>query len=302
MDFPFLDPVTAMITGALGDRLRPGGEGYLDMFHEDATFDFPFMPGGPVSRKGKQSMGEYLAPMQGGMVFEVFTLVAMHAMDDGVVVMECACRAHDPSGRPYPQGYVAVMRAVDGRLSFFREYFNPLLNLALSGQTAAEAMAAREPHAAGGATGENGRAVRPPDGTLLDILRSELGDRLSPEPRAFPDMFAEDGVLECPWAPEGAMRRLKGRDAIGAYFERLVAVQGSDGMTLTGSYRASDHPVTVLEYEGTARDLARGTAYPQAYVALIGTRGGRMELFREYWNGVPVVAAFGPAGPVPMPN
>ncbi len=304
MDFPFLDPVTAMITGALGDRLRPTGNGYLDMFHEDAAFDFPFMQGGPVSKVGKRSMGEYLAPMQDAMVFEVFTLLSMHVMDDGIVVMEYSCKAHEPaSGTPYPQAYVAVMRIVDGRLSFFREYFNPLLNLALSGRTAAQAMAARQPRADSKAAHDGTPAAKPIEAPLPDILNRELGDRLSSDAKSsFTGMFADDGVLECPWAPVGAMRHLVGRDAIAIYFERLMTVQGADGMTLTGSYQAADHPVTVLEYEGTARNLARGTAYPQAYVALVETKRGHVALFREYWNGIPVVATFGPAGPVPMPS
>ena len=63
------------------------------MFHEDAAFEVPFMLGGPVSRTGKRDMAEYLATLQGGMVFEVFTLNAVYAMDDGIVVMEYVCRA-----------------------------------------------------------------------------------------------------------------------------------------------------------------------------------------------------------------
>ena len=81
--FPFLDPVTRMIQEALGDALTPGVEGYLDLFHDDAVFEFPFSPGGAVRREGKSSMAAYLRAMEGGTVFERFFLEAAYPMDHG---------------------------------------------------------------------------------------------------------------------------------------------------------------------------------------------------------------------------
>jgi len=41
MRFPMVQPVTDMTRAALGPRLAPGADEYLDMFHDDAVFEFP---------------------------------------------------------------------------------------------------------------------------------------------------------------------------------------------------------------------------------------------------------------------
>ena len=56
--FPMVQPVAAMTVTALGDRLGPGAYEYLDMFHEDAVFEFPFGPGGAVRIEGKPAMAD----------------------------------------------------------------------------------------------------------------------------------------------------------------------------------------------------------------------------------------------------
>lgn len=127
---------------------------------------------------------------------------------------------------------------------------------------------------------------------LGKLIAEVLDGQLSPEVETFLDLFADDAVLECPFAPAGGMRRLVGRDAISAYFAELSGVQGTDGMTLTSVYRSAGKSVTVLEYHGTARNLANGESYPQQYVAVVHTLDGNVRLFREYWDPRPVVAAF----------
>lgn len=140
MDFPSLIPFTRMVTRALADRLVPTGSEYLDMFHDDAVFDFPFSPGGPVRVEGKAKMAEFLSSIEGGTDFREFSLDASYPMTGDIVVMEYHCRGRDAkSGLPYPQRYVAVLQLRDGRLSLLREYLNPLLNMAITAATKAGA-------------------------------------------------------------------------------------------------------------------------------------------------------------------
>lgn len=137
--------------------------------------------------------------------------------------------------------------------------------------------------------------------TSLDaILRAELGSRLEAGADNFLDMFANECVLECPFAPQGALRRLAGREAIGAYYKRLTAVQGSDGMVLTASYPTEDEGHALVEYEGMVRNKRDGGIYRQRYLAVVTVSARRVSLFREYWNPLPLVACFGPLGPLPI--
>ena len=124
--FPFLDKVTRMLQLALGERLAPGVADYLDLFHEDAVFEFPSAPGG-VHLKGKARMAAYLRTVEGGITFDSFTLKAVYPVVGGeTVVLEYDSVGHDsPSGKLHLQSYVAVVRLVGGRLSLIREYVIP---------------------------------------------------------------------------------------------------------------------------------------------------------------------------------
>ena len=287
MRFPMVQPVTDMTRMALEDRLAPGAAEYLDMFHDDAVFEFPFGPGGPVRVEGKPAMADYLASIEGSTVFEHFDLTAKYPVRDGGMILEYRCQARAGNAGPsFKQDYVAVIETDDGRIRLYREYLNPL-NIP---GVADRASATTFDHAQ--LTGE----VR----SLDAILGAELGGRIAPGADTFLDMFAGDGILECPFAPPGALRRLAGKQAIAAYYRRLTAVQGSDGMVLTASYAAEDRNCALLEYDGIVRNRRDGGTYRQRYLAVVTISDGRVALFREYWNPLPLVASFGPKGPLPV--
>ncbi len=120
-----------MVKRALGDELTPGVENYLDLFTEDATFDFPFSPGGAVHVEGKAKMAEYLSSIEGGMVFDTMNLDAKYSADDGhTTVLEYHCTGSNvETGQPYFQNYIGVLRLSQGRLTSLSEFFNPLIGL-----------------------------------------------------------------------------------------------------------------------------------------------------------------------------
>ena len=69
-------------------------------------------------------------------------------------------------------------------------------------------------------------------------------------------MYAPDAVHEFPWAPEGRVRRLEGRDAIAAYMSRLPQVMRFGPLTDVRVREAGDE----LIVEEPARALAAGRA------------------------------------------
>ena len=125
--------------------------------------------------------------------------------------------------------------------------------------------------------------------TLLEILQTQLAGDLVPGAVTFLVMFAENDALECLFAPDGRMHRVAGRANIVAYMASTKDILGSDGMTLLATYRAPNSDTTILEYEGTARDLRNGATYPQKYIAVAKVRDGHLTLFREYWNPLPLL-------------
>lgn len=131
--FPFLDRTTRMLTAALEPHLHPGAEHYLDLFADDAVFEFPFAPGGAVRKVGRDEMAAYLRTLEGGTVFDELALTGSYLGDGDdddaavVVVLEYDGRGHDQtSGALYVQRYISVVHLAGGRITAFREYFNPL--------------------------------------------------------------------------------------------------------------------------------------------------------------------------------
>ena len=231
-------------------------------------------------------MAAYLAKIEGSTVFDRFDLDAAYPIRADGMILEYHCVARaGATGAPFEQDYVCVASTSAGRIALYREYLNPL-NIPGMAEKAPATPLDQTPLPAGTTS-------------LDEILRETLGDRLDPAD-TFIDMFARDGVLDCPFAPAGALRHLRGKAAIADYYTQLAAIQGSDGMILTACYPMEDTGRAVLEYEGLVRNKRDGGGYRQRYLAVIGIEGGGVTLFREYWNPMPLVASFGEGGPVPL--
>lgn len=287
MRFPMVQPVTEMTRAALGKRLAPGADEYLDMFHEHAVFEFPYGVSGPIHIEGKAAMADYLVKIEGSTIFDRFDLKASYPIRGDGMTLEYHCKARvGTTDTSFEQDYVAVVRTSAGRIESYREYLDPL-NVPGAQRQALNTLLDQA-------------LLTGTVCSLDDILRAELGDRLDPAAETFLEMFSEDGVLECPFAPAGALHRLKGKDAIAKYYKRLTAVQGSDGMVLTASYPAEDVGFALIEYVGIVGNKRDGKTYRQRYLAIVQAGDGRVTLFREYWNPLPLVASFGPSGPVPV--
>ncbi len=237
------------------------------MFHDDAAFEFPFGTSGPVHIEGKAAMAAYLAKIEGMTLFDRFDLKAAYPIQDDGMVLEYHCQARTGgSGARLEQHYVAVIRTWADRIGFYREYFDPLNIPGVPGKAASTPL--------------DQTPLERPVRSLDEILKSELGGFLDPAAETLLDMFAGHGVLECPFAPPGAVRRLAGKEAVGDYYRKLTAIQGSDGMVLTASYPAEDAAYGLLEYDGTVRNKRDGGTYRQRYLTVVALADGRMTLFR----------------------
>jgi len=111
------------------------------------------------------------------------------------------------------------------------------------------------------------------------------------EPVVFAELFAEDGVLEYPFAMPGQPQRLRGRETIRAYFagspgsRRLFAMDGVDAVV-----RDTDDPeVVVAEIEHHGRSLVTGQPYRFRALGIIRVRDGEIVSYQDYMD--PIAAA-----------
>jgi ketosteroid isomerase-like protein len=104
-------------------------DGYLELLSDDVEVEFPFAPTGrPERLRGRENLRRYLEPLLARIAYDSITSLVVYETDvAGTIVAEMTIGLRLlESGQTYPRRYVAVVRAADGRVVSYREYWNPL--------------------------------------------------------------------------------------------------------------------------------------------------------------------------------
>ncbi len=111
----------------------------------------------------------------------------------------------------------------------------------------------------------------------------------------FADLFAEDGVLEYPFALPGQPRELRGREAIRDYFgaasrsRQLFEMHGVDAIV-----RETDDPeVVVAEIEHHGRSSITGEAYRFRALGVIRVLEGQIVTYQDYMDPIATARLLG---------
>lgn len=99
-------------------------------------------------------------------------------------------------------------------------------------------------------------------------------------------MLADDCVIEAPFAPPGAPRRIEGRDAFVAWAApRQTALAGRIRFTAVRDvvvHETTDPETAVVEYEVEGVRAADGMRAAAPFAVVVRVRDGRVALWREY--------------------
>jgi hypothetical protein len=104
-------------------------DGYLEVLSDDVEVEFPFAPPGrPERLRGRENLRRYLEPVLARVAYDSITSLVVYETDvAGTIVAEMSASLRLlESDRTYSRRYVAVVRAADGRVVSYREYWNPL--------------------------------------------------------------------------------------------------------------------------------------------------------------------------------
>ncbi|MEU6480796.1 nuclear transport factor 2 family protein [Streptomyces sp. NPDC047017] len=117
-----------------------------------------------------------------------------------------------------------------------------------------------------------------------ELFRHGLRLLLDKDIDAWVALWAEDGVMEFPFAPEGRPRRLAGRAAVAAYMRPYpdhIDLRDFPELTV---HETTDPGTIVAELRGVGRLVATGGPFDMRYVAVVTVRDGLITGYRDYWN------------------
>jgi len=124
-------------------------------------------------------------------------------------------------------------------------------------------------------------------------VRTFLESLESKDMAAFAGVWADDAAQEMPFAPKGFPKEVRGRDAVVAHYAAWPQVSGDAEFTENLKFYAMRDPEWVFAtFTGRVQIVPTGKLYEQTYGGLFHVVGGKIRLFREYFNPAPFVEAF----------
>lgn len=98
--------------------------------------------------------------------------------------------------------------------------------------------------------------------------------------------WAEDGVLEFPFHPPGAVERVQGKQAISEYFNGTKGYKQPTSFPITASYPLEGGNGVILEFDGHLKNTQTGELYTNSYIVVFKFREGKLILFREFFDSL----------------
>lgn len=118
----------------------------------------------------------------------------------------------------------------------------------------------------------------------MDLIPRALQLLLDKDMAGFAGLWAEDGVMEFPFAPTGYPARLEGRAAIEDYLRDYPKMLDIQGFPVQVVHQSTNPDVAVVEFDAEGVVVATGRPYRFSYIAVITVRDGEIVSYRDYWN------------------
>ncbi|WDZ84509.1 nuclear transport factor 2 family protein [Micromonospora cathayae] len=120
--------------------------------------------------------------------------------------------------------------------------------------------------------------------TTVDLFHQAIDLLLAKDMAGFVALFADDGVLEFPFAPPGQPSRVAGRAALHDYLIGYPEMLDVREITEVTVHQTVDPAVVVTEFTAGGVVVATGKPYQMRYIAVLTARDGHLVHYRDYWN------------------
>ncbi|WP_432454883.1 MULTISPECIES: nuclear transport factor 2 family protein [unclassified Agarivorans] len=134
--------------------------------------------------------------------------------------------------------------------------------------------------------------------SLSALLREGLGEALAPNAETLLDMLSEDILFEFPYALPDGIHSVEGKTAFTAYLQKVAGLLTVESMSLHRSILSTDGQNAVLEFSCKGHADNENARYDQDYVSVIDLKDGLISRYRDYWNPLVVMNAFGGAAQI----
>ena len=124
----------------------------------------------------------------------------------------------------------------------------------------------------------------PTNTTVTDLIRHGLQLLLDKRTADWVDLWADEGVLEFPFAPEGWPERLEGKAAIGDYMRHYPDHIDLRDFPEIRIHQTTDPETAVVEMKAEGRLVKTDAPFSMSYIMVLTARDGSLIAGRDYWN------------------
>ena len=127
--------------------------------------------------------------------------------------------------------------------------------------------------------------------TAVQLLRHSLDTFLAKDIKGWAELCDVNVVVEFPFAPDEASRRMVGRTAIYEYlkdYPSVIDLRKTDTMSI---YATDDPNRAIAEWSVSGQVISNGNPYEMSYATFVTFKNGLIVNYREYWNPIAFLAA-----------
>ena len=106
-------------------------------------------------------------------------------------------------------------------------------------------------------------------------------------------IWADDAVLEFPYSPKGRQSVYVGKPAILEYHKQTTGKIKITRIVSARIHQLADPNTAISELEIEGSIIGTNAQYDQKYVTFFQMKDGKLWRYREYWNPLITIAAFG---------
>ena len=127
--------------------------------------------------------------------------------------------------------------------------------------------------------------------TAPQLHERSLDTFLAKDMKGWADLCDENVVVELPFSPDPAGRKIVGRAAIYAFLKDYPKAIDIKSLPTLKIYATEDPNVAIAEWSVSGRVISNGNPYELSYATVVTVRNGLIVNYREYFNPQAFMAA-----------